>query len=407
MITFEQFLILEGGAAGHMAHPFDLNSVKTGNDLVKFFINAEKSISKSKAVVKFDGLNVSVKLVKKDGKLQYALDRGSNKKIDLEGITEDKLEERFEKGHGMIAVGKFILPILNSTIDSTLSDLKQLKLTNSNNFLNLEYITKTTNVTQYDRNMIVVHGINEFFSKKSPAGRTMQRVSREMSYNRKALNSLIEKIKPVFAQHKFEIFGPTAVKSSDKVNYEKVLNSTFGVVFNESTTQTKTLREWLSQAKNPRANKIRLASGKQDTAMTKNNYLYVLNGNPLNKLVGDNPDAQKMIIDGAVFYHATRLLGKELLNSLGSEAGDLKSHEGLVIRDVKIASIPVKITGEFIIKGATSPFRKSEGEESLGGLIGSINYANTTGDYMNKVNYINTPSYGTPPNVGANVGSRV
>ena len=30
-------LLLEGGAAGHMAHPFDLGWVKTGRDLIKFF----------------------------------------------------------------------------------------------------------------------------------------------------------------------------------------------------------------------------------------------------------------------------------------------------------------------------------------------------------------------------------
>ena len=36
MMTFKQFL-LEGGVAGHMAHPYDLPSVNTGKDLINIF----------------------------------------------------------------------------------------------------------------------------------------------------------------------------------------------------------------------------------------------------------------------------------------------------------------------------------------------------------------------------------
>ena len=36
MITFAQFL-LEGGVAGHMAHPFDLPNARTGKDLINIF----------------------------------------------------------------------------------------------------------------------------------------------------------------------------------------------------------------------------------------------------------------------------------------------------------------------------------------------------------------------------------
>jgi len=40
MKTFKQYystILNEGGAAGHMAHPFDLPQVKTGKDLIGFF----------------------------------------------------------------------------------------------------------------------------------------------------------------------------------------------------------------------------------------------------------------------------------------------------------------------------------------------------------------------------------
>ena len=47
MIPFKKFL-LEGGAAGHMAHPFDLLTVNRGTDLVGFFKKAFNSLREVK-----------------------------------------------------------------------------------------------------------------------------------------------------------------------------------------------------------------------------------------------------------------------------------------------------------------------------------------------------------------------
>ena len=52
-----------GGAAGHMAHPFDLPEVDTGTDLVAFFKKAADYVHNNEASVKIDGVNVSFKLV--------------------------------------------------------------------------------------------------------------------------------------------------------------------------------------------------------------------------------------------------------------------------------------------------------------------------------------------------------
>ena len=66
-------LIVEGGAAGHMAHPFDLPGVNTGVDLLNFFETAKKFIDgKNPSAVKIDGVNVSFKVVGDENK-QFAL----------------------------------------------------------------------------------------------------------------------------------------------------------------------------------------------------------------------------------------------------------------------------------------------------------------------------------------------
>jgi len=412
MITFHQYLLLEGGAAGHMSHPFDLQNIKKGTDLINFFKAAAKSVEGNKTAVKFDGLNVSVKLIKNDnGGYEYALDRGSAKEIDIKGITQANLEQRFEKGHGMINVINFLLPILNSTIDSTFSEIKKLGLLKEGIFLNIEYVTGQTNVTEYDRNMIVIHGLNRFIPRVGKNGRVLSRTAVEIPYNKNVLNEFITKIKPVFAQHEFEVFGPTVTKLSKKPNFETVLNKPFGITFSEFNAETKTINSWLKTARNVKNVFVKDIKNKKVPAMSKAYYQYVLSGAPLNKLVGEDKSTQKAVADGAVFYHATRLLGNELLGSLSSEAGDLNKHEGIVIRDRKISSVPVKITGEFILKGLASPFKKtSEDDENLesapgvAGLIGSLNYANTTGDYMGNKSKIRQPPYEAPPNPGAYVG---
>ena len=52
-------LIYEGGAAGHMAHPFDLPNVTSGKDLIKSFEQAADSLKKAPGSVILDGVNGS------------------------------------------------------------------------------------------------------------------------------------------------------------------------------------------------------------------------------------------------------------------------------------------------------------------------------------------------------------
>ena len=75
MITFKQFLI-EGGVAGHMAHPFDLPNAKTGKDLINIFNKIVNSLKKKPSSVKIDGVNASIKLITNEqGKKEFAMER--------------------------------------------------------------------------------------------------------------------------------------------------------------------------------------------------------------------------------------------------------------------------------------------------------------------------------------------
>ena len=56
------------------------------------------------------------------------MDRGSSKSIDVEGITTDRLPERFSAGHGMIPAGENVLGIFNDVLKSKLLVIKILFL---------------------------------------------------------------------------------------------------------------------------------------------------------------------------------------------------------------------------------------------------------------------------------------
>ena len=51
-----------GGAAGHMRHPFDLQRVQSGNDLIRIFEDLKSYAQKAAQDinVKIDGINVKI-----------------------------------------------------------------------------------------------------------------------------------------------------------------------------------------------------------------------------------------------------------------------------------------------------------------------------------------------------------
>jgi cytidyltransferase-like protein len=357
MKSFKEYILNEGGAAGHMAHPFDLESVKNGNDLVNFFNNAVSSVKKNIPSLKIDGINASFRLVDTPEGKKFALDRGSMKPLDVQGITIDKLVDRFGEGHGMVNAGNKLLGIMNTAYNDIYPELKQLGfINNKDRFFNTEFVEGKTNVLNYDNDFLAIHGINDFY-QVTPR----RRASKEIDYDQKTLDSLIEKLNKYAKKYNFIVYGSVPAKLTKIPNFGKVLNDNFKIIINGEVTE-KPLINFLRNAKNPFDEKITLIEGKKVGALSKYVYQKILNNTPLDEFIEDEKDYQKAI-DGAVLYHATRLLGDEFLKSMTSDMGDVKYHEGIVIRDKKFNSKPVKITGEFILGGQESKFRSEQESE--------------------------------------------
>ena len=364
-----EILLTEGGAAGHMAHPFNLSNVNNGKDLLDVFENAADSLDKNPGSVKIDGGNSSIRLVDLEGEKQYVLDRGSKKELDIKGITKDDLLSRFGDGHGMVKVGGEVLDMFNEALPKLKNDLEKLGAYDNPNILfNMDYVSGKTNVQEYGSNFIAIHGLNKIESKEVQGKRKMltKRVSSEISYDKSALDSLLKNLEPIAKKRGYEVYGSVPTKMTKKPNFNAALSKNYTVNAGENS-ETKSLKQWLDSLNNiPETDFIFMNVGykpnsstvnrKKVGAVSKQVYLAILNGENIDGLFEDEKDREKAI-QGFVTYLATEKLGDEVLKVLDSPMGSVENHEGVVIRDNNIASVPFKITGKFILGGLATDFR--------------------------------------------------
>lgn len=415
-------LLQEGGAGGHMFHPFNLPSVNTGRDLIDFFYKAADFVSRNpEAVVpsdstslKVDGANTSFKLVKTSSGLEFALDRGSMFPIDIEGITIDRLTERWSPGHGMVAMGKILLSTLNRALPKIKPELIALGMldkkgnANPTIFINAEFCWKETNAVKYEEDFIALHSVNQFYEKdyrgnhRPGAVRPMERDEKsgkmkptkakgtEIPYDEQVMESLKRKILPFFRQVKgpdnpegfnvYTVIPVTIKQDSDLVSaINEKLNEELSIQIkepalnewnaNSSGVATMSIKDWLSDERtvNPRGTFIKTSDGSKKGAMSKEIYGRVLSGEPVESIVAD-PESWDvpMAINGALFYYAIENVGATILEALTSPLGDMvtdeMAHEGIVLRNQELFGVKmVKITGNFITQGASGKFAGDRG----------------------------------------------
>ena len=334
-------VISEGGAGGHMAHPFDF--ANTGAKLVDVFAKSVKSLKQGGGSVKIDGVNASIRMV--NG--QFVMDRGSAKPLDIKGMRPEDLSSRFEPGHGFIGIGTNVINIFDAAIPSTRSELKTLGLLDNPNILfNIEYVEGQTNVLGYGEigNFLAIHGLKEIKPKTfGKDGSVKSRVAVEIPYDKTAMQSYINKLNKVAMKSGFKVLGSidTTFKSEPKL--ASVLTQPV-TLYPTGEAVTKSLKDWLKGLKFT------------TPLITREQFLKVVDSKNISQDFAGQ-DVNKIVND-TIVYLTTIKLGDEILKNATSEIGDLEKHEGIVVRDSSINSDPFKITGSFIIKGLGSKFKK-------------------------------------------------
>ena len=411
-------LLMEGGAAGHMRHPFDLDDVVDGPGLIEKFKQIGKEIEGGNLPdTKVDGSNNSIKVV--DDK--FVADRGSQKELDIIGTPIERLRDRFkptidpvtgeEKEHGMVKSMGETLEIFNDDFEPLKPELKKLGvLDDPTKFLDIEYVKKkeeggeNVNVLEYDHDFLKIHGVKQFYEKHDRKGKLIRpglprpidkktrKPTKEKStpipYDQKALDSLAKKVNKAGEKHGFGVYSLIPSKKTGIFDFDSVMNVPVPVTLSDGSIDEKTLGQRLQAAKNRIGETVEIndlnergevVGTRTPPTQGKEVYVKVLGTDAadlnvdskrqtaLDRLVVNKEDYQKAI-DGAVFWHATRLLGNVIMDNMEVDhpavSGPAKDHEGLVLV-LSGDTFKTKITGEFILRGIASPHRKEGDEEAL------------------------------------------
>jgi len=209
--SYNSDLILEGGAAGHMMHPFDDKDL-TFDDFRKFIeAGLQGSMHfEEEATEKTDGQNVFATM--KAGQVLFARNKTQLKDpIDLAGITSmfanhpsDMVRETFTFAAEDLA-----------RLLSKLKPADQEKYFNDGkNFMNMELIySKNPNVINYDRDVIQFHGIKETDGEGNIIGDMGARSAKEIASLLDAVNARVGKI--------FNIIPPQVLKLQKDINFDE------------------------------------------------------------------------------------------------------------------------------------------------------------------------------------------
>ena len=228
LFTFKEFLnekvqasnldafVFEGGAAGHMMHPFDDHSLTFAD--CKTIVNSALQGGldfEEAATEKTDGQNVFATV--KDGKAMFARNKGQlANPLDLNGII------KMFTGHASKLVEETFIFAAKDLAEALPKLKDQSVFDNGKNFLNMELIySKNPNVIYYDRDVIQFHGIKDTDGEGNIIGE--QNIAGEIVKALKELKADVQKT--------FTIIPPQILKIGKDINfdervgyYEKAIN---------------------------------------------------------------------------------------------------------------------------------------------------------------------------------------
>ena len=203
-------LILEGGAAGHMAHPFDDKSLTFGDfkNLIEAGLSGELNFEED-ATEKTDGQNVFATI--QDGEVKFARNKGElispmdlkTFKQKFDGHASAMVEETFKLAAEDLASQLIKLP----------KDVQDSTFENGLNWMNMELIySKNPNVIYYDRDLIQFHGIKKTDGKGNIIGEDNKPAT--------ALAKALESIKANIGKT-FTIIPPQIIKLGKDIRFDE------------------------------------------------------------------------------------------------------------------------------------------------------------------------------------------
>jgi hypothetical protein len=190
-------ILLEGGAYGHMNHPFDIEMNLTFSDLkniVTKALNGDLETAREKT----DGQALAISWV--NGRLVAARNKSHLKNGGVGAMTIGQVADKFAGRGGLTDAYNFAMQDLSKAISGLSDSQRKMVFKNGTCFMNLEVIYPTSvNVIPYGQPLLVFHGTFEYDKEGTVVGE-----------NQQAARILAGMIKQVNAhvQSKYTIQGP-------------------------------------------------------------------------------------------------------------------------------------------------------------------------------------------------------
>jgi nicotinamide mononucleotide adenylyltransferase len=195
--SINESLLLEGGAYGHMAHPFDIEMNLTFGDLktiVTKALNGDLELAREKT----DGQALAVSWV--SGRLVAARNKSHLKNKGAGAMTIGQVADKFAGRGGLTDAYNFAMQDLSKAI-AALSEAQRKKIfKDGSSFMNLEVIYPTSvNVIPYNQPLLVFHGTFDYDMDGTIVGENQQAAS--------ILGGMIKQVN-AHVQSKYTIQGP-------------------------------------------------------------------------------------------------------------------------------------------------------------------------------------------------------
>jgi phosphopantetheine adenylyltransferase len=173
--NINESLLLEGGAYGHMNHPFDIEMNLTFGDLKQIVVralNGDLELAREKT----DGQALAISWV--NGRLVAARNKSHLKNKGEGAMTIGQVATNFANRGALTDAYTFAMKDLSAAV-STLSEPQKKKIFKDGAcFMNLEVIyPKNANVIPYGQNLLVFHGTFEYDESGEVIGENQQAAS--------------------------------------------------------------------------------------------------------------------------------------------------------------------------------------------------------------------------------------
>jgi predicted kinase len=204
-------LLIEGGAAGHMNHPFDDKDLTFGDLKNIITLGLSGNLDREDGVTeKLDGQNLMVSWI--DGKLVTARNKGQLKNFGAKAMTTKGTASKFAGRGDIKDAFVFAMKDMGKAIGSLSDKQKEKIFMNGKAFMNLEVMwPKSANVINYDKAEIVFHGALEYDKNGNAVG--------EVKGSARILAGMIKQVNQHIQKH-FKIGKPNFLTVPKSQNFD-------------------------------------------------------------------------------------------------------------------------------------------------------------------------------------------